>query len=107
MEIDLHNFFNNYDDKNPKHVNAVEELEKVLKEKNPDLLLDNANWVRIYRTPVEKPKPKRKLKKPQGNSLNFMQNEKQQQDFSLVLIQFGRKNWKPHSFTKIRLTRKK
>lgn len=61
MEIDLHNFFNNYDDKNPKHVNAVEELEKVLKDKNSDLLLDSANWVRIYRTPVEKPKPKREV----------------------------------------------
>jgi hypothetical protein len=50
MLIDLHNFFKHYDEKNPKHVAAVEQLEKDLQLKAQDLLQDNANWVRIYRT---------------------------------------------------------
>jgi len=54
MKIDLHNFFKYYDEKNPKHVAAVEQLEVDLK--NSPLIDDTANWVRIYRTPVEKPK---------------------------------------------------
>ncbi len=53
MRIDLHNFFQYYDPKNPKHVAAVEELEKVLAQKEPDLLEDDANWVRIFRTKTE------------------------------------------------------
>mgnify|MGYP006277476025 FL=1 len=53
MKIDLNNFFEYYDPKNPKHVAAVEQLEKDLEEKNPDLLDDAANWVRIYRTKIE------------------------------------------------------
>lgn len=56
MQIDLHNFFKFYDEKNPKHVAAVEELEKTLRADKPDLMLDSSNWVRIYRTPVSPPK---------------------------------------------------
>jgi len=51
MKIDLHNFFKYYDDKNPKHVAAVEQLEVDLKDS--PLLEDSANWVRIYRTKEE------------------------------------------------------
>jgi hypothetical protein len=28
MQIDLHNFFKHFDEKNPKHIAAVEQLEK-------------------------------------------------------------------------------
>jgi len=56
MQIDLHNFFIYYDDKNPKHVAAVEQLEKDLLVKVSDLMQDDANWVRIYRSKVEAPK---------------------------------------------------
>ena len=56
MKIDLHNFFKHFDEKNPKHVAAVEELEKVLSAKAPEEMEDSANWVRIYRTQPEKPK---------------------------------------------------
>jgi hypothetical protein len=54
MRIDLHNFFQHYDPKNPKHVAAVEQLEVDLAAKQPDLMEDDANWVRIFRT---KPTP--------------------------------------------------
>ena len=54
MKVDLHNFFRYYDDKNPKHVAAVEQLEKDLA--GSPLLDDTSNWVRIYRTQPEKPK---------------------------------------------------
>ena len=50
MRIDLHNFFLHYDPKNPKHVAAVEQLEVDLADKEPDLIEDEANWVRIFRT---------------------------------------------------------
>lgn len=50
MKVDLHNFFKHYDESNPKHVAAVEQLESDLSNKNPDLIDDAANWVRIYRT---------------------------------------------------------
>lgn len=50
MKVDLHNFFKNFDENNPKHVAAVEQLEVDLSAKLPDLLEDNSNWVRIYRT---------------------------------------------------------
>ena len=53
MRIDLHNFFKYYDDKNPKHVAAVEQLEVDLADKCPELMDDLANWVRIYRTKAE------------------------------------------------------
>ncbi len=54
MKVDLHNFFKFYDEKNPKHVAAVEQLEKDLADS--PLIDDTANWVRIYRTQPEKPK---------------------------------------------------
>jgi hypothetical protein len=53
MRIDLHNFFKHYDEKNPKHVAAVEQLEVDLIDKFPELMDDSANWVRIFRTKVE------------------------------------------------------
>lgn len=56
MQIDLKNFFKYFDETNPKHVAAAEQLEKDLLEKSPDLIQDSANWVRIYRTKPEKPK---------------------------------------------------
>ena len=55
MKIDLHNFFLHYDPKNPKHVAAVEQLEKDLEQKQPDLVQDESNWVRIYRAKVPVP----------------------------------------------------
>ena len=48
MRIDLHNFFQYYDPKNPKHVAAVEQLEVDLKDS--PLLDDSSNWVKIYRS---------------------------------------------------------
>jgi hypothetical protein len=57
MRVDLHNFFQFYDPKNPKHVAAVEQLEVDLVSKSPDLMEDTANWVKIFRTKVEPPKP--------------------------------------------------
>jgi predicted chitinase len=59
MEIDLLNFFIYFDEKNPKHINAVKELEKVIREKQPEQLQDTANWVRIHRTPNIPVSPKR------------------------------------------------
>jgi len=53
MRVDLHNFFLHYDEKNPKHVSAVEELEKELGSKLAYVLEDDANWVRIFRTKLE------------------------------------------------------
>jgi len=49
MKVDLHNFFLHYDPKNPKHVAAVEQFEKDLEQKQPDLIQDESNWVRIFR----------------------------------------------------------
>jgi len=54
MKIDLHNFFKYYDESNPKHRAAVEQLEVDLG--NSPLMDDSANWVRIYRTPVKEQK---------------------------------------------------
>lgn len=54
MQINLHDFFKYYDENNPKHVAAVEQFEVDLADS--PLLDDSANWVRIYRTPANKPK---------------------------------------------------
>jgi len=56
MQIDLNNFFTHFDSKNPKHVAAVDQLEKDLLLKANDLMQDEANWVRIFRTKEEAPK---------------------------------------------------
>jgi hypothetical protein len=56
MKIDLHNFFKHYDENNPKHVAAVEQLEIDLVFKSSELMEDNANWVRIFRSKPEPPK---------------------------------------------------
>ena len=53
MRIDLHNFFLHFDEKNPKHLAAVEQLEIDLVGKSPDLMEDTAEWVKIFRTKVE------------------------------------------------------
>jgi hypothetical protein len=52
--IDLHNFFKHFDEKNPKHVAAVEQLE--IDMKDSPLMDDSSNWVKIFRTQLEKPK---------------------------------------------------
>lgn len=44
--IDLHNFFNYYDEKNPNHIKAVQWMEDNLPVK---FLEDNAEWAEIYR----------------------------------------------------------
>ena len=54
MKVDLHNFFKHYDENNPKHVAAVEQLEKDLVDS--PLIEDTSNWVRIYRSKPESPK---------------------------------------------------
>ena len=54
MKIDLHKFFQYYDEKNPKHVAAVEQLELDLIDSS--LSDDTSNWVRIFRTKIEKAK---------------------------------------------------
>jgi uncharacterized protein YvpB len=64
MKIDLHNFFLYYDPKNPKHVAAVEQLEKDLEQKQPDLVQDESNWVRIFRAKVPVPAQTGVLKVP-------------------------------------------
>lgn len=56
MQIDLHNFFKHYDENNPKHVAGVEQFEKDLLLKAQELMQDESNWVRIFRTKLEKPK---------------------------------------------------
>lgn len=58
MQIELQNFFKYFDENNPKHVAAVDDLERVLLEKEPELLEDFANWVRIYRSKNTSPEPK-------------------------------------------------
>lgn len=60
-EIELLNFFIFFDKDNPKHVNGVKELTKNIREKQPEQLQDTANWVRIFRTPVDKPQLKREV----------------------------------------------
>lgn len=49
MKIELQNFFKFFDEKNPKHLAAVDDFERLLLEKAPELLEDDSNWVRIYR----------------------------------------------------------
>jgi hypothetical protein len=56
MRIDLHNFFTHFDENNPKHVAAVEQLEVDLAAKLPEIIEDDSNWVRIFRTPNTPPK---------------------------------------------------
>jgi hypothetical protein len=43
-------FFKNFDDANPKHVAAAQELYAQIDKVKPDLLTDEANWVRIFRS---------------------------------------------------------
>ena len=56
MKIDLHNFFLHYNEKNPNHVAAVEQLEMELEKTATDLLEDDSEWVKIYRTTISPPK---------------------------------------------------
>lgn len=55
MLIDLHNFFKYFDEKNPKHVEAVKQLEDTLKKKASEELTDKSAWVITYRSKPEKP----------------------------------------------------
>ena len=55
MRIDLLNFFKFFDPKNPKHVAAAQQLQLDIEKVKPDLTDDSANWVRIFRTPVNIP----------------------------------------------------
>jgi len=57
MKIELHNFFRYYNHNLPKHQEAVDDLIRALEEKAPELLQDQANWVRIYRAPATPSKP--------------------------------------------------
>lgn len=50
MKIELQNFFRYYNHELPKHRAAVDDLARLLEEKAPELLQDNSNWVRIYRS---------------------------------------------------------
>jgi hypothetical protein len=45
-KVDLHNFFQYYDEKNPNHVKGIQWLEDNLPVK---YLEDNAEWAEIYR----------------------------------------------------------
>lgn len=47
----LLDFFKYYDEQNPKHRAAVLELAQKIQALDPALLADEANWVRVYRTP--------------------------------------------------------
>lgn len=58
MRVDLNNFFKYYDDKNPKHRAAVDDLERLLFENAPELLDDTSNWIRIYRSQNTSLEPK-------------------------------------------------
>jgi len=64
MTLDLHNFFQYYDPKNPKHVAAVEQLEVDLAAKQSDLMEDDSNWVRIFRSSNTPPKAEGVLNVP-------------------------------------------
>ena len=55
MKIDLLNFFKYFDSKNPKHIAAIQQFQLDIEKVKPDLTDDSANWVRIYRTPVNPP----------------------------------------------------
>ena len=55
MRIDLLNFFKYFDPKNAKHIAAVQQFQLDIEKVKPDLTDDSANWVRIYRTPVNPP----------------------------------------------------
>ncbi len=52
--IDLHNFFKHFDEKNPKHVEAVEKLEQVLYSKLPEEVEDTSDWVKTFRSRSQK-----------------------------------------------------
>jgi len=56
MKIHLLNFFKFFDENNPKHVAAADQLEADLSSKLPEILEDTSNWVRIFRTPITLPK---------------------------------------------------
>lgn len=53
MRVDLQNFFRFFDEKNPKHVAAVDQLQVDLEKKLPELVDDASNWVRIFRSPLD------------------------------------------------------
>jgi uncharacterized protein YvpB len=50
-------FVTNYDPKNPKHKAGMLEFAQKVQVLDPDLLSDEANWVRVYRTNPNPPAP--------------------------------------------------
>lgn len=54
--IDLHNFFKHYDENNPKHVEAVGHFEEALLKKAPEEMDDASEWVKTFRSKLNKPK---------------------------------------------------
>ncbi|MBN9415970.1 MAG: hypothetical protein J0I12_11065 [Candidatus Eremiobacteraeota bacterium] len=52
----LLDFFRYFDPKKPQHVEAARRLERSLTEKAPELLNDEAYWVKAFRTQPPKPK---------------------------------------------------
>jgi uncharacterized protein YvpB len=57
-------FVGNYNSSNPKQKAAFLELALKIAEKQPELLADEANWVRVFRTPIEKPSQSVNLEVP-------------------------------------------
>ena len=53
--IDFKNFFKYFDENNPKHLEAVAKLASEISVLKPELLYDEADWVKTYRTPLAKP----------------------------------------------------
>ena len=50
--INLVNFFVYFDKENPNHLRAIQQLKSVLANKVPEQLLDTAEWIKTYRTPL-------------------------------------------------------
>lgn len=53
MKVDLFNFFKYFDSSNPNHVAAIKDLEKNIENYLPKLLIDDASWIKTYRTKVQ------------------------------------------------------
>lgn len=62
MQIDLHNFFKYYDEKNPNHIAAIQWLEDNLP---VDVIQDTSEWVKIYRNEITNKRTKTYVTKSQ------------------------------------------
>lgn len=58
MKIDLHNFFKFFDENNPNHVAAVNQLEVKIE---ASLLDDTSEWVKTFRTPLPVKQPPKSI----------------------------------------------